>query len=262
MLLEQQFPVDQEVVEVHGVRFPFAVFVAPEDVDHLLLVDCKMGIVVLQMQLQRRPRVDQIGVDVQEDVAFREAFFERLDAEGGDGAVHHFLGVFVVEDREIRPITDRLGVAAKQAIADRVKGAAPDAARVDGHQLLDAAEHLAGGLVGESQQEDVLRIDAVLNEARHAVGEGARLSAAGTRDHQQWSLAGHDHLQLLGIQVLVVADAIGLLSLDRLLEGVTADFGGHCRVDRLLGCENAFVFSYLFPRTSNLEPKQPIQQPT
>ena len=224
MLVEQQFPVDEEVVEVHRIGFALSIFVASEDADNLLLVDREMGVVFLEMQLQRGARVDQKGIDVEQDVAFRESPLERFDAEGRDGAVHHFFGVFIVENRKIRAIADRLGVVAEQAIADRVERAAPDATGIDGDELLDAAQHLAGSLVGEGQQQDVLRIDAILDEPRHAVGEGARLAAAGAGDDQQRSLAGHHHFELLGVELLVVPDPVRFLRFGGLLERVAADF--------------------------------------
>ena len=71
------------------------------------------------------------------------------------------------------------------------------------------------------------RIDAVLDEPRDAVGERARLAAPRAGDDQHRPLAGHDHLELLGVQLVLVADAVHLLRLRRRLEGVPADFLGH-----------------------------------
>ena len=225
MIVEQQFPVDQQVVEVHGIGLAFAILVAAEDGDHLLLVDREMGKVFLQVQFQRRARVDQIRIDVQEHVALGEALLEGFDAEGGDSAVHGLFGIFVVEDREIRAISDGVGVVAEQAIADRVKRAAPDAARVDGNELLDAAEHLPRRLVGKRQEEDLRGVDAVFDQPRDAVGEGARLPAASAGDDQHRPVAGHHHLELLAVELLAVLDAILLRRLRGSFQSVTADLG-------------------------------------
>jgi hypothetical protein len=108
------------------------------------------------------------------------------------------LRVFLVEDREVRAVADRLGVPAEEPVGRRVERAAPDPPRIDGDELLDAREHLAGGLVGEGQQQDVRRIDAVLDQARNAVGEGAGFAAAGAGDDEDRAVARHHHLELLG----------------------------------------------------------------
>src|SRR5207237_2544958 len=122
-------------------------------------------------------------------------------------------------------ITDCIGIAAEKAVADRVERPAGNPARVDCDELLDAAQHLARRLVRERQQQDLLRIDTVLDEPRNALGEAPRLAAAGSGDAQTRPFAGHHHLELLGIELLVVFDAVRLLRFRRPLERVAADLG-------------------------------------
>ena len=50
-----------------------------------------------------------------------------------------------------------LGVEAQEPVADGVERPAPDAARVDGDELLDARQHLARRFVGEGEEQDVGR---------------------------------------------------------------------------------------------------------
>ena len=50
----------------------------------------------------------------------------------------------------------------QHAIADRMKSAAPNSAGVDRQQIRHAIEHLSRGLVRESQEQDISRIDSVL----------------------------------------------------------------------------------------------------
>src|SRR5258708_32658185 len=87
-----------------------------------------MRVVLLEMKLERRTRVDEEGVDVEQDVAFWEALVQRLDAGGGDGALHHLLGVLDVEDGEVRPVADGFGMTAQEAVADGGERASPVAA--------------------------------------------------------------------------------------------------------------------------------------
>jgi hypothetical protein len=63
--------------------------------------------------------------------------------------------------------------------------AAPHAGRLRAEQPADALSHLAGGLVGERDRENVFRIDAVvLDQMRDARREHAGLARARTRQHE------------------------------------------------------------------------------
>src|SRR5205085_437992 len=81
-------------VEVHGVRVALPLFVFAEDVHDLVAVDGEVRVVVLQLELERRARVDDKRVDVEQDVALREALLQSLDAEGAYGRLHRLFGVF------------------------------------------------------------------------------------------------------------------------------------------------------------------------
>ena len=112
---------------------------------------------------------------------------------------------------------ERLGVAAQDLVADGVERPAPEAVRAVGQEVGDALQHLAGGLVGEGQQEDVLRLDAVLQEVGDAVGQRARLAATRPGDDEHRPRPGGDGLALLGVEFAGVVD---------LPAGVVGDDGG------------------------------------
>ena len=74
---------------------------------------------------------------------------------------------------------------AQHAIPDRVKRAAPKTARVDREKIRHAIEHLARSFVRKREQQDVARIDPVLDQVRDAISQRARLPAARARDDKQ-----------------------------------------------------------------------------
>jgi hypothetical protein len=79
-------------------------------------------------------------------------------------------------------------VAAQEHRAERVEGADHQAAatgQARGQHRLDARAHLARGLVGERQRQDVPRRHAVGDQERHASRDHARLAAAGAGQHQE-----------------------------------------------------------------------------
>jgi hypothetical protein len=95
-----------------------------------------------------------------------------------------------------------------------VERAAPERAEIFAENVVHAAHHFAGSLVGEGEEEDALGRDALLQEECNAVSERARFARAGAGDDEGWSRRGGDGGVLLFIQLASVVD----LKLDRLLK--------------------------------------------
>ena len=92
---------------------------------------------------------------------------------------------------------------AQQPVREAVKGADPQRPARVPEQPLDAAAHLRGGLVGESDREDAVRRDALhLDEPSHAVHEHARLAAARAGEDQHRALCSFDGLALLRVELI------------------------------------------------------------
>ena len=71
------------------------------------------------------------------------------------------------------------------------------------HQLFHALTHLGCGLVGERHGQDGLRHHAlVLDQIGDAVGDDARLPAAGAGKDQHRPFGGFDGLALLRVQLV------------------------------------------------------------
>ena len=76
-------------------------------------------------------------------------------------------------------------------------------AGVAAEEARDALAHLAGGLVGERDREDPARVDAVLlDEARDARREHARLAGARAGEHEQRPVDVQHGLALRRVQAL------------------------------------------------------------
>ena len=116
-----------------------------------------------------------------------------VEVELGEAALDQALGVVGVVDREGRLVAQPLGLAAQDAGAHRVEGRDPHDARHRADEGADAAAHLAGGLVGEGDGEDLVGAHAAhADEVGDAVGEHARLARAGAGQDEQRALeVGH-----------------------------------------------------------------------
>src|SRR5689334_12496964 len=173
---EQPLPVHQQVVVVHRVALDLARL---KDAVHALnLRGERLEVRVARDDAVAYRQIAVVGVadDVCDDFGLGEAARFRVNAGVLYRRLDEVLGVFGVEDGEVRQVVERLGVAAQYAVGDGMKGAAPDLARVGLQQRLDAVEHLARRLVGEGDEQDARRRHARLDEPRDAVRDRARLA--------------------------------------------------------------------------------------
>ena len=98
---------------------------------------------------------------------------------------------------------------AQNPVPYRMECPATESTGINRQQICDAIQHLAGSFVREREQQNVSRIDAVLEQIRDAIGEGARISRAGASDHKDRSGRSSDRRELLFIELS------GVINVDR-----------------------------------------------
>ena len=200
--LEQQQPVEQQIVEVHEIGVAFALEVALEDGGDDLRLVVELGGALQQHLLELVAGVDDEAVEIDEQPRSGEPALGHLGRDVGQGVTHEIAGVLAVENAESRGVADLFGVAPQDPVAGRVEGAAVDPRGVALEQLPDPIEHLAGRLVGEGQQQDLPGRDAVLDEPAGAVDQGPGLAGAGAGEHQHGSAGVHDRRVLLLVEIV------------------------------------------------------------
>ena len=121
--------------------------------------------------------------------------------------VDQILLILTIENREAARITERVSVPAQHAVANGVKRSAPKAARVHRQQVRDPIEHLARGFIRESKEQNISRIDPVLEQVSDAICQRPRLAAARARDHEQGARRSRHRRELLLVQIRRVIDA-------------------------------------------------------
>ena len=119
--------------------------------------------------------------------------------------LHHLLQqaklVVGVQDGEVGRQPDMLRVAAQHAGAQGVEGAEPEALGRFAEDGGDAFAHLARGLVGEGDGQDLVGEGALgQQDVREAGGQDAGLAGAGTGQHQQRAIDGFDRRALFGVE--------------------------------------------------------------
>ena len=111
--------------------------------------------------------------------------------------------VALVVDGEAARVVDVGGVAAQDAHAGRVERRHPHTLRHRPNEGADAVAHLAGGLVGEGDGQDLERRQAVMvDQVGDAMGEHAGLARPRPGHHQKRSAGMGDRLVLGRVQVL------------------------------------------------------------
>ena len=174
----------KKVIEIHRVRLALSGFVGGLDFLDLRSEGDEVAVFFGEDFANGGGGVDGEAEDVGEDSGFGEfagGIYETLFRDhGGD----HFLRVVAVHDGKSLAEPDVGGVAAEDAVSDRVEGAAPESIGRTGQEVVDALHHFAGGFVGESEQEDGTGGDALFQKPGDSIGERSGFSTACASDHQ------------------------------------------------------------------------------
>ncbi len=209
-LVEELLPQKQQIVVVDGVGLTLALAIALEHRDDVGLELGEVGRVLGEHLSEGAAGVDREGVEIEQHVALGETALERRDLAVRRRGLEHLASVLGIEDREVGRQPEARAEPPQQSVADGMERPAGQPPRVDGEEHLDPAEHLAGRLVREGQQQDARGVVARLDQAGDAVDEGARLAGAGARNDQDRPAPGEDHVALLVVQLPVVVDAVRL----------------------------------------------------
>jgi len=195
MFLEQAHRQQQQVVEVGAVLRAQLLLVFPVD---LRQAGPLRGAAVLE-QLLRPPQAVLRRRDDGLHLPHARQFVGP--APSAQQLAQHGEGVFLVKDGDRTPETEPFGVASQQPQADRVEGPDPQPGHVALEHAGDAPLHLVRGLVREGDGQDAIERDPFpLHEPDHAMGEHARLPAAGPREHEQRPRPVQDGRALIRIQ--------------------------------------------------------------
>ena len=225
VLLEEADGEDEQVVEVHRVGGLLFLDVALADFFDFLGPVVELVVAGGDDFLEGGVGVFDEGEHRGEHVGLREAALFRIDIERADDGVEDGFLVVAIEDGERAGEAEVLGMAAEDARADRVEGAGPERGGVVRDEFADALGHLAGGLVGEGEQQDLAGVDAVVEQPGHAVGESAGFPGAGAGDDQRAAGRRGDGGVLLLVEGGLVVDAGGVRR-SAAVEGVVSRHGG------------------------------------
>ncbi len=106
-----------------------------------------------------------------------------------------------VEDDEVPPEPDALGVAPQHAGAGGMEGARPQVPGGGTHERLEALQHLARRLIGEGDAEDAEGAHPLLDEPGRAPGQDARLAAPRPGQDEERTAGVTDRLALRFVEI-------------------------------------------------------------
>ena len=176
----------QQVVVVHHLLLQLRPLVTLIELVDFVGHAVEEGVAVIGFLAGRAAGVarvaDQIGHDFRFWIVFR---FNELWVNVLNDVFQDRFGLALIENGIVALEADQLAVHAEDALGDAMEGAAPKVAAGNPCEILDALQHLARGLVGESEQEDLVGLHALVQQVGHAVGEGARLARARAGQHQR-----------------------------------------------------------------------------
>ena len=193
VLVQQGGGVEQQVVEIDRVVRQQHLLVAGIGAPHHLVPVGLPGVDIRQDQL-----VLGVGDGGQDGL---RAVALLVQVQLGDHPLHQAHLVVIVEDDEIGGDRQVLGLAAQDAGAGGMEGAQADPLGALAQQVEHPAFHLAGGLVGEGDRQDLVGAHAQLaDQVGDALGEHAGLAGAGAGQHQHRPKPGGDSLLLLRVE--------------------------------------------------------------
>ena len=206
LLDHQPLPVDEQVVVIHRVAFELARLIKPVNAFDLLCERLEVRVFRRDDLFERRVGVRGEAEHIGQDFAFRKTPRASVNRGLVNTGVKQIFGVFGIEDRIVVLVAQADGVAAQDAIGDRMKGSAPDAAHVLTEQRFDASEHFTRGAVGERDEHDPPGRDTGLDQPRDAICHRARLARTRSGDDQNGARARADNRALLFVQSFAVID--------------------------------------------------------
>ena len=193
VLFEQLGRIKQQVIEIHGVVREQHLLVTRVDAfDHFVAIGLARVFVGQQQVVlgSGDGAVDGLG-----------AVYFFVQVQIADGALDQAALVVIIEDDEVGAERQVFGFAAQHAGADGVKGAQGYAASAFAQQVDDAPFHLAGGLVGEGDRQDLVRPHAHrADQIGNPLGQDAGFARPRASQHQHGAKPRGDGLLLLLVE--------------------------------------------------------------
>ena len=191
--------VQQQIAEVAGVERLQPILIEPIE---LLPLAIGKALVLQRVEVIGAQALVLPAVDALRQLAGRPALFVQplsLDQLLQDAQL-----IVGIDDRIVRLQSGQLGMAAQHLGGDGVEGAQPGHPfnrRAD--QMPDPLLHLARGLVGEGDAEDLARPgEPAANDMRQPRGQRRSLARAGPGQHQHRPFGREHSLALGGIQAI------------------------------------------------------------
>ena len=205
MGLENRHYMQQQIAEVAGIQIKKPPLITRIKIDRLVIE----GPRIRQRHLVRPQRTVLPRIDDPGQHPGRPALL--VDPGGDDQLLHQPLLVVRIQNREIRLQPHQFRVTPQQLHTDRMKGAKPrHPLHCLTHQAAHAVFHLARGLVGESHRQHLVRPGrSRCQQMRNSCGQGAGLSGARPRQHQDRPLQGFNRRALRRIQTIKVRPCTG-----------------------------------------------------
>ncbi|CAB4849081.1 unannotated protein [freshwater metagenome] len=185
-----------EVVEVECVRAPEPALVVAVGLGESFLL-------LVARAARERLVIDELVLQIRDLVAERTRRKSlRIEFEVAAHESHESLRVERVVDRERRRHPQPWRLLAQDAHTRRVEGGDPHRPSPRAHDLRDAVAHLASGLVGEGNRQDLAGAGIARGQqVRDAPGEHPGLARARPRDDEQGPAPVLDSGTLLGVEI-------------------------------------------------------------
>ena len=193
-ILKQHIPIEQQIIVICDLVGLLQGHVGLEQPTEVLRLLPELRVMALDHDFYRQLRIDHLRIDFEAGRLRRKTQLRFSKPEVMPRDVHQIGRLIAVVNIQIGREPDPCAEAADQHESDRMKRAGPrdvDLGRalvvLEGlvEQALDARLHFTGGLLGECQHHNPVRVGAIEHLAGHPVRQRIRLAGAGASDDEQ-----------------------------------------------------------------------------
>ena len=201
VLAQQAQPVDEQIVKIHGIQLALALRIALGNFQDARNIHLMPREVILHCVRQLNAAIGgQTNHGIQHP---RLGEFFILEAQIRDTMLQQTQGVVFIQNAVIVAIAQQGRISPQHAVGRVMERAAPHAPHPAAHQLRGAVEHLAGGAIGERQQQNPARVHlSFQHQPSHAAGQRLGFARARRRNHQRRTIRRRDRAQLLRVELL------------------------------------------------------------
>ena len=198
-LLKKTHRQNQQIIEIHRVRLTFPRDVALPNCLDLLDPMVKPLVLACHHPIEAHPRVLNQAENRRQHICPWKPPLFGVDLAGRHHLRQHRPLIVAIQNRERSGVADVFRMTPQNPTANRMKRAGPQVGGVLWNELAHPLHHFPRRLVRKCQQQNLARLDPVIEQPRHSIRQRPGFSRTRTGNDQRLARRRTNRLVLLRI---------------------------------------------------------------